>query len=260
MNEPTIFLTFDIEEFDLPLEYNNPISQREQMMVGIKGLRAITPLLKQSFLETTLFTTAHFASKFPDEIKLLSLQHEIASHCYYHSFFDNKDLLQSKLKLEEIIEKSVVGLRMPRLRKIEMSEVKKAGYLYDSSINPTYIPGRYNHLKISKTIYTDEDMIRVPTSVTPHFRFPLFWLSFKNLPYVFFKKLALQSLKKYGYLNLYFHPWEFTSLNNYTCLPSYTKRNSGEVLLEKLHQLVNDLKEVAEFSSIENYLKKNQLI
>lgn len=260
MNVPAIFLTFDVEEFDLPLEYGNPISNQEQMSTGLKGLQAITSLLNESFIETTLFTTANFASQFPEEIKLLSIKHEIASHCYYHSIFSNKDLLLSKEKLESIINKKVIGLRMPRLRKIEMSEVKKAGYKYDSSINPTIIPGRYNNLKISKTIYTEEDIVRVPTAVTPNFRIPLFWLSFKNLPYHLFKNLALQTLKKYGYLNLYFHPWEFTDISNYNCLPNYTKRHSGEALLNKLYKLVTDLKQVAEFSSIENYLLKQKLI
>ncbi len=260
MNDSTIFLTFDVEEFDLPLEYGNPISNQHQMSIGLKGLQAITPLLNESFIETTLFTTANFALHFPEEIKLLSTKHEIASHCYYHSLFSNKDLLLSKVKLESIINKKVTGLRMPRLRKVEMSDVKKAGYLYDSSINPTYIPGRYNNLKASKTIYMQEGIIRVPTAVTPNCRIPLFWLSFKNLPYSLYKKMALQTLKKYGYLNLYFHPWEFTDISSFDCLPNYTKKPSGENLLNNLYKLVNDLKQVAEFSSIENYLLKQQLI
>jgi hypothetical protein len=260
MKVPTIFLSFDVEEFDLPLEYGNPISNHEQMNIGYEGLKAITPLLHEDFLETTLFTTANFASQFPNEIKQLSEKHEISSHCYYHSIFSNKDLLLSKEKLESIINKKVVGLRMPRLRKVEMNEVKKAGYSYDSSINPTWIPSRYNNLKISTTIYLEEGIVRVPTAVTPNFRIPLFWLSFKNLPYSIFKTLALQTLKKYGYLSLYFHPWEFIDLSIYNCLPNYTKKPSGELLLNKLYKLVNDLKQVAEFSSIENYLLKQQLI
>ena len=260
MNEPIIFLSFDVEEFDLPLEYGNPISKQKQMKIGLQGLQAITPLLNESFIETTLFTTANFAQNFPDEIKLLSNKHEIASHSFYHSTFENIDLKLSKEKLESIINKKVVGLRMPRLKKIEMSEVKNAGYLYDSSINPTYLPGRYNNLKVSKTIYAEEGVIRVPTAVTPNFRIPLFWLSFKNLPYDLYRTMALKTLKNYGYLSLYFHPWEFTDISHYNCLPSYTRKPCGEILLNKLYKLVNDLKEVARFISIENYLIKEKLI
>ncbi len=253
MNEPTVFLTFDVEEFDMPLEYHQIISSDEQMEIGWQGLQAITPLLNELFLETTLFTTANFAQHFPNELKELSKKHEIASHSFYHSSFNNVDLKLSKDKLEEIIGKSVTGLRMPRLKKVEMSEVEKAGYYYDSSINPTLIPGRYNNLNLPKIIYSENNVIRVPTAVTPNFRIPLFWLTFKNFPYFLYKKWALQTLHKYGYLSLYFHPWEFTNIGNYN-LPNYVKKPCGTRLLDNLYKLVTDLKVEAKFSSIQNYL------
>jgi len=248
-----VFLTFDVEEFDMPLEYGQNISVEEQMQVGIAGLQAITPLLNENFITSTLFTTANFAQYFPTEVKQLSLKHEIASHTFYHSSFKHEDLLLSKKKLEQITNKQVVGLRMPRLRKVDLNEVKIAGYQYDSSINPTYLPGRYNSLHLPKTIYQENGLIRVPTAVTPNFRIPLFWLAFKNAPYFLYKHWALQTLKKYGYLSLYFHPWEFTDISKYH-LPNYTKKPCGAALLEKLYILINDLKQEASFSSIEQWL------
>lgn len=253
MQQPVVFLTFDVEEFDLPLEYQQNILADEQMQVGYNGLQAIKPLLNIPFIESTLFTTANFAQHFPAEIEQLSQRHEIASHTFYHSSFKNEDLLLSKLKLEEITGKNVMGLRMPRLRKIDTNEVLKAGYKYDSSVNPTYLPGRYNNTHLPKTIYTENGLIKVPTAVTPNFRIPLFWLTFKNAPYFVYKQLAMQTLKKYGYLSLYFHPWEFTNINHYK-IPSYTKKPCGAKLLTKLEQLVNDLKNEAKFISIQNYL------
>lgn len=253
MNNPIVFLTFDVEEFDLPLEYNQPMLLEEQMLIGNNGLQAIKTILNQSFVESTLFTTANFAQHFPNEIKELAKRHEIASHTFYHSSFKNEDLQLSKNKLEEITGKQIVGLRMPRLRPVNVSGVLAAGYLYDSSINPTYLPGRYNNTNLPKTIYLDDKLIRVPTAVTPNFRIPLFWLAFKNAPYYLYKHLALQTLRKYGYLSLYFHPWEFTDINEYK-IPKYTKKPCGARLLEKLNKLVLDLKEEALFMSIENYL------
>ena len=254
-NKKYIFLTFDVEEFDMPLEYNHTISVDEQMQVGIDGLNALQPLLQKDFMQCTLFTTANFAQHFPADIKQLSQQHEIASHTFYHSSFKVDDLLLSKQKLEEITNKKVVGLRMPRLRKVAVEDVKSAGYIYDSSINPTYLPGRYNSLHLPKTVYDDNGLIRVPTAVTPNFRIPLFWLMFKNVPYHLYKYWALQTLKKYGYLSLYFHPWEFVDLTKYK-MPTYTKKPCGIALLNKLNRLVNDLKQEAEFTSIENFLTK----
>jgi peptidoglycan/xylan/chitin deacetylase (PgdA/CDA1 family) len=253
--ERNILLSFDVEEFDMPLEYNQPIELPEQLLIGEKGLCAITPILKEHHIACTLFTTATYALHFPEQIFNLAQEHEIASHTYYHSSFENEHLLQSKLKLESITRKTVSGLRMPRMRKVEMSEVIKAGYQYDSSVNPTYLPGRYNNLHLPRTSYITEGMLRIPASVSPNFRIPLFWLAFKNLPYPIFKRLAIQTLKKDGYLCLYLHPWEFTDITTYK-LPGYAKRLCGEPLQQRLHQLIKDLKLEGDFTSIQSYLNK----
>ena len=248
-----ILLSFDVEEFDMPLEYNFNIRADEQMRVGKKGLDAIDPIL--SDVTSTLFTTANFAMHFPSAIQQLAGKHEIASHTFYHSEFIDEHLLSSKKKLEEISGKPVTGLRMPRMRKVLMEEVKKAGYLYDSSINPTYLPGRYNNFHLPRTIYKDEGMTRVPASVSPIIRMPLFWLCFKNLPYPIFKMLTLQTLRKDGYVCLYFHPWEFTDIENYG-LPGFTKKLNGEPLLDRLYRLLNDLKKEADFITMDTFVKE----
>ena len=249
-----VLLSFDVEEFDMPLEYNQQIALTEQLEIGRLGLDAISPILEDKNIAATLFTTATYAINFPSKIRHLAEQHEIASHTFYHSDFKDEHLLSSKLKLEEISLKPVTGLRMPRMRKVAMGEVLKAGYTYDSSINPTYLPGRYNNLHLSRTVYNDGGMTRIPASVTPNFSIPLFWLSFKNMPYFLFKNLAIQTLKKDGYLCLYFHPWEFTNAIESTALPTYTKRFCGEVLLGKLQRLITDLKQEGDLITMEQFL------
>lgn len=239
-----ILLSFDVEEFDMPLEYNYPITLDEQMQIGKKGLDAINPILQD--VTTTLFTTANFADHYPDNIRQLSITHEIASHTYYHSDFEEAHLLSSKLRLEAISSKPVVGLRMPRMRKVSMGAVKAAGYQYDSSINPTYLPGRYNNFHLPRTVYIEEGVKRIPASVSPLVRIPLFWLSFKNMPYSIFLSLCLQTLRKDGYICLYFHPWEFTNILGYN-LPAYTSRWCGAPLLKRLQRLMTDLKPAGEF-------------
>jgi len=250
-----VLLSFDVEEFDMPLEYGFPISAEEQMRVGKKGLDAIQPLLADPIVTTTLFTTANFAMHYPDAVRQLANKHEIASHTFYHSDFRDEHLLSSKNKLTEISGQEITGLRMPRMRKVSMDEVKKAGYLYDSSVNPTWLPGRYNNLHLPRTVYKEAGVTRIPASVSPFIRMPLFWLSFKNLPYTIFKMLALQTLKKDGYLCLYFHPWEFTDIGVYG-LPGYTKKICGEALLQRLHRLVSDLKKEAGFITMGDFTNK----
>jgi peptidoglycan/xylan/chitin deacetylase (PgdA/CDA1 family) len=252
-------LSFDVEEFDMPLEYNQAISANEQMEVGKRGLDALIPLWEKYNLTTTLFTTANFAQTFPDAIKALATKHEIASHTFYHSDFKNEHLLQSRVLLEEISGSKVTGLRMPRMRKVEMAEVIRAGYDYDSSINPTFLPGRYNNFHLPRTVYRDDNMVRMPASVSPLARLPLFWLGFKNYPYWLFLKLCEQTFKKDGYLCLYFHPWEFTDISNYN-MPSYTKKPNGKILLERLERLINDLSKYSDFTTIQDYLSLKQFI
>lgn len=235
-----ILLTFDVEEFDIPMEYNIPIDLSLQLEIGKRGLDAIEPILNE--VPTTLFTTANFADHFANDIQRLAASHEIASHTYYHGSFDEQDLLLSRLRLEEITGKPVTGLRMPRMRPIGMQAVKAAGYQYDSSINPTFLPGKYNNFHLPRTIYHQEGMKRLPASVSPIIRIPLFWLSFKNMPYWLFKSLCIQTLRKDGYLCLYFHPWEFTNINQFN-IPVFTRRWCGIALVNRLQRLIKDLKQ-----------------
>ena len=179
---PNICISFDVEEFDLPLEYGQKIDMELQLEIGYKGLQAIQPVLDMPNIRSTLFTTAHFADQFPNEIKQLAEKHEIASHTYYHSSFETKDLLNSRLRLEEITGKPVQGLRMPRMMSVPVEDILSAGYTYDSSVHPTWIPGRYNNFHLPRTAYTENGLKRIPASVSPLIRIPLFWLAFKNFP------------------------------------------------------------------------------
>lgn len=249
-----ILLSFDVEEFDMPIEYGRQISVAEQMAVGMEGLDAISPILSEDGIVATLFTTAYFAEYFPAQIFELSEKHEIASHTFYHSNFETKHLSESKKRLEELTGKKITGIRMPRMKAVNSDSVLFAGYDYDASIHPTWLPGRYNNLSLSRTPYFDKQLLRIPASVTPAYRIPLFWLSFKNFPFEVYKRLALKTLKNDGLLSLYFHPWEFANISKYG-LPNYTKRICGNALVERLQKLLACLKQEGEFLTMDNYSK-----
>jgi len=253
-----ILLTFDVEEFDLPLEYGIPITGEEQMDIGKKGLDALNEILENQNIQCTLFTTANFAKHFPAAILQLSKSHEIASHTFYHSSFRKEDLKNSRLVLENITSKNIYGLRMPRMKRIDVSWLKEAGYRYDSSVNPTWIPGKYNNLSLPRSLYHQKEIIEIPVSVSPNFRIPLFWLSFKNFPYTYYKKIAIQCLRKDGYLCIYFHPWEFIDLKQYK-IPAMIKRKSGNELTVKLNRLISDLKNEGDFISMNSFLDQKGL-
>ena len=97
-NKASVLLTFDVEEFDIPLEYKFRIDMVKQMEIGKLGLEAIMHLFDIKDLSFSFFTTANFAQQYPTDISRLSIKHEIASHTFYHSSFKNEDLAWEKQK------------------------------------------------------------------------------------------------------------------------------------------------------------------
>lgn len=250
-----ILLSFDIEEFDLPQEYGQVMPVAAQLDAGFRGLQEIENVLDQSYVYATLFTTAFFASNHIVAIRQLSHKHEIASHCFFHSSYTCDDLLFSKETLQEITGKKVFGLRMPRMRKIDPGEVLKAGYQYNSSINPTWLPGRYNNLHIPRLPFREDNLLQFPVSVTPRMRIPLFWLTFRNIPYSLYLRLVLEVLRHDNYVCLYFHPWEFIDLSGFK-IPFYIKRSKPRNMLAKLKKLVKDLSGEGNFITMHQYIEE----
>jgi peptidoglycan/xylan/chitin deacetylase (PgdA/CDA1 family) len=236
-----ILLGFDLEEFDLPAEYGVTIDFKEQLSVSTEGALAVLDILRSAAIKATFYCTANYAMHRPEIITMIvSEGHEIASHGFYHSAFNNDDLLKSRLKLEELSGKPVTGFRMPRMMPVATEELIKAGYNYNSSINPTWLPGRYNNFNVPRTWFYSQGLFELPASVSPGIRVPLFWLSFHNLPLSLIKWLASATYKKDGYLNLYFHPWEFTDLdqNNKFGLPRYIYNNSGAKYIDRISTFI----------------------
>lgn len=236
-----ILLGFDVEEFDLPLEYGRSISFDEQLQISTNGTNSILELLRSVNIKATFFCTANYALHKPDIIaRIVNEGHEIASHGYYHSDFKTEHLKQSKQVLEDISGAEVTGFRMARMMPVDEVEINMAGYTYNSSINPTWLPGRYNNFDKPRTWFYDQGVLQIPASVSPLIRFPLFWLSFHNLSLSVIKWMSSSAYRKDGYLNLYFHPWEFTDLHNKEKygLPGYISKNSGEPFILRIKSFI----------------------
>lgn len=242
----SILLSFDIEEFDIPEEYNQTIDEKLKLEISRKGLEKILNILDRTNVRATFFVTAHFALHNQAIIHEISQKHEIASHGFYHSKFDVDDLHKSRLVLGELVGKSINGFRMARLQPVDDTEISQAGYQYNSSMNPTYIPGRYNNFFKPRTAYYSGNLLNIPVSVTPLIRFPLFWLSFKNFPLWLIKLASLFTIRHDKYINLYFHPWEFTDISSFS-LPGYIKNKSGKVMVDKLDKYIVWLKRQGQF-------------
>ncbi|RYX86341.1 DUF3473 domain-containing protein [bacterium] len=236
-----ILLSFDIEEFDMPFEYGKNISFADQLSISTDGTLKILALLKQHQVNATFYCTANYALNKPDIIaQIVADGHEIASHGYYHSDFKVEHLKQSKEALQQLTKQTISGYRMARMMPVDEKEILAAGYIYNSSINPTYLPGRYNNFHRPRTWFYQDSVLQLPSSVTPWFRFPLFWLTFHNLPMGLIKWMCQRTYRKDGYLNLYFHPWEFTDLNQPERFnfPRYVTKNSGNAFVKRISDLI----------------------
>jgi len=254
-----VLLSFDLEEFDIPNEYGATLATEEQLEVTGKGMNDLLPVLNQLQIPVTFFTTAFYAQQNTALIKALAATHEIASHTFYHSRFTDADILSSRQVLSDISGQNIAGFRMPRLAPISKQLIADAGYLYDASLNPTWLPGRYNYLNQPRTIFRKDQLWILPSSVTPQLRIPLFWLAFKNLPLWFIKQCSLLTLKKDGYLSLYFHPWEYADLSSYTDMPFYTRSISGHKQLSKLTSYLSWLKTLGVFTTMESFIKMQKV-
>jgi len=251
-----ILISIDLEEFDLPLEYGEKIPMSEQLEVSLNGMKNLELLLEKYQVEATIFTTAFWAIHHKEYMKKLSEKHEIASHAYWHSDFTKEFLLSSKLELEKITGRTVKGFRMPRMQSVDDDLLKKAGYLYNSSMNPTYLPGKYNNFFKRKNIYKENGLIQVPASVSNLLRIPLFWLSIKLFPTFFYNYLCKSILKKNDYVLIYVHPWEFADLSKYN-LPFYIKNISGKKQCDKFEAILTYLSTLGSFDRISNYLDRS---
>jgi peptidoglycan/xylan/chitin deacetylase (PgdA/CDA1 family) len=249
-----VLLTFDVEEFDVPEEFGQQLDFHKQIEVSTIGLQQVLSLLEKHQVTCTFFTTARYALEQPELMKLIAETHEIASHGYAHSSFKNSDLKKSKETLEALLDHPIRGYRMARLAPVDDREIEKAGYTYNSSMNPTWIPGRYNHLRKPRVPFMTGKVLNIPTSVTPLLRIPLFWLSFKNFPMWMLRRWMLRTLRHDGFLSLYFHPWEFTDIRAYG-LPAYISRHSGDEMLQRLDETIKLLKNEAEFTSMNAFAK-----
>lgn len=237
-----ILLSFDIEEFEMPREYGDPIPFDKQIEVSREGTTRILDILKKHNIKATFYTTANFAKHANNIVKrIVEEGHELASHGYVHDHFEPPHLKMSKDVLEQMSGAEVKGYRMARMMKVPEEEVFNAGYIYNSSINPTYLPGRYNNFHEPRTYFYREGVLQLPASVTPIIRFPLFWISFHNLPLWLYEKFIAWTINKDGYVNTYFHPWEFMDIgpkSKYN-FPFYVTKNTDIQMVNKFDKYLS---------------------
>lgn len=241
-----VALSFDTEEFDVPREHGVEWDTlKEGMEVSVYGTNRILDCLKECGIKATFFCTSNFAQHAPEVMeRIIAEGHEVAAHGCDHWTPQPSDLANSKRLLEQQTGRTIQGYRQPRMFPLDLAELKRDGYVYNASLNPCFIPGRYMHLSTPRTFFTQDGVVQIPASVSPLCRIPMFWLALHNFPLWYYKRLARRILKHDGYFNTYFHPWEFYPLGEHPefKMPYIIRHNAGQKMYDRLHDVIVDLK------------------
>lgn len=256
-----VMLSFDTEEFDVPREHGVSITMDEAMTVSRYGTEHILDILKSCGVRATFFCTLNFVKNAPEIIERIKNEgHEIASHGCNHWKPEKEDCRTSKPEIERVANVTVKGYRQPRMFAVDDKMLHDAGYLYNASLNPAFIPGRYMHLTMPRRWFMRDGVMQIPASVTPCLRVPLFWLAIHNFPLKLYISLVRRTLRHDGYFNTYFHPWEFYPLGEHPeyHTPYIIRHNAGEKMCERLKNVIQSLKcDSTEFITYSEFCSDN---
>lgn len=242
-----ICLSFDTEEFDVPREYGVEYDTiKEGMLVSQYGIERILQILNEESVMATFFCTSNFVLNATDLVRRIQREgHEIASHGCDHWEPKTDDAKQSKRIIEDKLGVLINGYRQPRMFAVDNKELANCGYRYNASLNPTLIPGHYSHLSASRIPWVKDGVVQIPTSVSPHLRIPMFWLSLHHFPLNTYLWLMKRIANHDHGFNTYFHPWEFYPLNHHPELkiPYLKRRKAGEEMEQRLRRVIAFAKE-----------------
>lgn len=255
-HERLALISFDVEQFDIPTEYGHALGVNEQFEIGRRGLERVLRILDEHHAPATFFITGEFAERYPELVRLVAAtgggRHEIASHGQTHGDLLPGHLEESKRVLERVTGREVRGFRRARMADTDPAAIARAGFAYNASENPIWLPGRYNHFFLPRRARVERthagDLVQIPASATPLVRLPLFWLAFKNLPAWAIRGASRWVLAADGVLNTYFHPWEFVDIGEYG-LPRVVTRIDGERLAGRLGAYLVFLKQRARLAT-----------
>lgn len=212
-----LLLTFDVEEFDLPGEWGRSLPAAEQIDVSARGLARVLAVLDRHHAPATFFATGAFARARGDLLRRLADGgHEVGVHGLAHQDDYGRlpaaaaveRLRAARALVESATGRPAAGVRTPHLRPCPAARLRAAGFTYDASAHPTWVPTRYNGLRLPRRPWREDGLLRLPISVVPGLRLPVSFVWFRAAgPRL--RRLALAAAAgRAPYLHLYFHPWE----------------------------------------------------
>jgi peptidoglycan/xylan/chitin deacetylase (PgdA/CDA1 family) len=197
---------------------------------GKKGLNKLSTTANSYGLKITAFATGKSLEDNPDIVEMLdSMRAEVEQHSYAHKVGHGNKICDIQRGIEthrRVLGKNPLGYRAPQgiINKSEMQLLEKMGIRFDSSIYPTYFPGRFNRSRFPKTPFRIKGsyLIEMPISIIGKLGIPM------GLSYVQMIGIGsyIRLLKIFGVPDLIifdFHPYELVKVPSFSMLPLISK-------------------------------------
>ena len=248
-----IALTIDCEEWTSALIRDIKSKENYNTLFSKEGNDNLLKVLDKHKIRATFFTTGFFTDREKEHIrKIYNKGHEVASHGYDHTFPYSKkvnlnsDVARSKKAIEKVIKSRIKGFRAPRMAfSHELIKVlDKNKFEYDSSLNPSYLPGVYHNRKYPLGIFNPVDNLKIkeiPVAAYPYFRFPMSWVFIRNIGGLWANLGSNLLLKQDIAPVLYFHSWEFKKIKSAN-IPIYLKYHTGKQFCKLLDNFITRFK------------------
>ena len=215
---------------DLEAEHAGIVDQYE-IFKDPSGIEAFLVAIQSTGAKITVFTVGEAFDRFPDIIKLFEKYDcEFEAHSYSHNINDpdSEDEIQKvKSAYFNYFGKYPIGYRAPqgRISRAGIEALEKNGFLYDSSIFPSYYPNPFKYLFSNRDLHFHEGsgLMEIPlTSITP-FRLTLNISYIKLFSLEFFLKLC-KMFELPDIINFNSHLHDFiVNENSYSKLPPFWK-------------------------------------
>jgi hypothetical protein len=219
----TICLTIDVEP-----DFGGLLAK--DLYCGMNDLRKLDRIVKKYNLKLTAFVTGKSLEDNPDILKQLkSMKCEIEQHSYSHQIGHHSKIndIKNGIKIhEKIVGNPPHGYRAPQgiITQKEVLFLESMGIKFDSSIFPSFFPGRYNRLNFPLLPYLikDSNIMEIPFGVVRKIRIPI------SLSYIQLLGLSTYKLlfKLFGLPELLiydFHTYELGKVSSYNELPGLAR-------------------------------------
>lgn len=190
------------------------------------GVDQLLEILDSAAVTASFFVVGYIAHRCPSIVcRITNAGHEIGIHGYYHEMVPNltpqrfrEDLHRCREEIEDFTGCAVTGYRAPTCSITDwaLDILAEEGFKYDTSHNPSGLNHRFGKLEGCQTRWNTpwearSGLRELPMAVLPIADQLIPWGGagyFRLVPYRVFRRGVRSILGRYGYYNLFIHPWE----------------------------------------------------